>query len=223
MAENNSIDIAMNIITKQKYRDLRACIDPSDVDFKRFKQLLHTIVLATDVMDKGLKAARDARWDAVFDDSSSNPNKDRDRAIIVLEHLIQASDVCHTMQHWMIYRKWNECLFSEMYTAFKAGRSSANPAESWYAGELGFFDYYIIPLAKKLQECQVFGVSGDEYLNYAIANRAEWQANGQAVVAEMVKKYCESDGCAPVEKKREENVGEINELTKRIRDRMGKV
>jgi hypothetical protein len=29
------------------------------------------------------------------------------------------------------------------------------------------FDNYVIPLARKLKECNVFGVSSDEYLNYA--------------------------------------------------------
>jgi hypothetical protein len=35
----------------------------------------------------------------------------------------------------------------------------ADPSTFWYQGELGFFDNYIIPLAKKLKECNVFGVS----------------------------------------------------------------
>lgn len=46
-----------------------------------------------------------------------------------------------------------------------------DPASGWYKGELWFFDNYVIPLAKKLFECQVFGVSSDEYLQYAIGNR----------------------------------------------------
>lgn len=62
-------------------------------------------------------------------------------------------------------------------------------SEFWYKGEIGFFDFYIIPLAKKLKECGVFGVSSDEYLNYAIQNREEWVSKGEAVVAEMVAKY----------------------------------
>lgn len=33
----------------------------------------------------------------------------------------------------------------------------------------GFFDFYIIPLAKKLKDCGVFEVSSDEYLNSANA------------------------------------------------------
>ena len=84
------------------------------------------------------------------------------RATIVIEHIIQASDVSHTMQHWHIYRKWNERLFTEMYAAFRQGRLGKSPEEFWYKGELGFFDNYIIPLAQKLKECNVFGVSSDE-------------------------------------------------------------
>lgn len=57
-----------------------------------------------------------------------------------------------------------------------------------YQGELGFFDCYIIPLAKKLKDCGVFGVASDEYLNYAIQNRREWEVRGKEVVDEMVDK-----------------------------------
>lgn len=55
--------------------------------------------------------------------------------------------------------------------AFDAGRADRNPIEYWFKGEIGFFDFYIIPLAKKLKECGVFGVSSDEYLLYAETNR----------------------------------------------------
>ena len=44
-----------------------------------------------------------------------------------------------------------------------------------------------IPLTQKLKDCGVFGVSSDEYLNYAQKNRAEWELKGQTVVAEMVE------------------------------------
>ena len=92
------------------------------------------------------------------------------------------------MQHWQIYRKWNERLFEEMYKAYREDRAGADPSEFWYQGEIGFFDFYIIPLAKKLAECGVFGVSSDEYLNYAQKNRKEWEAKGQDVVEQMLAK-----------------------------------
>ena len=75
-----------------------------------------------------------------------------------------------------------------MYAAFKSGRSTTDPSVSWDKGEIGFFDFYIIPLAKKLKDCQVFGVSSDEYLNYALANRRKWEIEGRSIVAEMVER-----------------------------------
>ena len=72
-----------------------------------------------------------------------------------------------------------------MYAAFRAGRMGKDPFSFWYRGELGFFDNYVIPLARKLKQCGVFGVSSDEYLNYALRNRAEWEARGKELVAQM--------------------------------------
>ena len=99
---------------------------------------------------------------------------------------MQASDVAHTMQHWHVYQKWNSRLFKEMYRAYEKGRSAADPSINWYQGELAFFDYYIIPLAQKLKSCGVFGVSSDEYLDYARQNRAEWEKKGEDIVKRLV-------------------------------------
>lgn len=140
-------------------------------------------------MDKELKEQRNARWERAFSESSALDliATHHRKATIVIEHLIQASDVAHTMQHWNIFRKWNERLFLEMYKAYKEGRSDKDPCEFWYKGELGFFDFYIIPLAKKLKDCGVFGVSSDEYLNYAKKNRREWELKGQQILAEYME------------------------------------
>ena len=42
------------------------------------------------------------------------------------------------------------------------------------------------PLTKKLKECGVFGVSSDEYLNYAKSNRKEWELKGKGIVSELM-------------------------------------
>jgi hypothetical protein len=39
-----------------------------------------------------------------------------------------------------------------------------------------------------LSDCGVFGVSSDEYLNYALRNRKEWEQRGHAIVAEMIER-----------------------------------
>lgn len=53
-------------------------------------------------------------------------------------------------------------------------------------------DNYVIPLARKLDECRVFGVASDECLNYALENRKEWAVKGKQVVKEMVAKCKQS-------------------------------
>lgn len=191
VAEQNSIDIAWDLLMQDQYEDLRRVIYSTEDEFHRFRQLLVNVVMATDIMDKELGAARKARWNVAFAESSKEQTDEtmvNRKATIVLEHIIQASDVAHTMQHWQVYRKWNARFFEESYVAFVSGRAEKNPAESWYEGEIGFFDFYIIPLAKKLKDCGVFGVSSDEYLNYAQQNRREWESNGREVVAEMVER-----------------------------------
>jgi class 3 adenylate cyclase len=192
VAEQNSVDLAWELLLDESFDDLRAAIFATDGEKARFRQLVVNSVMATDIMDPDFKAIRNARWEKAF---TKCPNLEEDakqatnrKATIVIEHMIQASDVAHTMQHWHIYRKWNERLFMEMYQAFKSGRAEKSPETFWYKGELGFFDFYIIPLAMKLKDCGVFGVSSDEYLNYATRNRKEWEDRGQEVVREMMEK-----------------------------------
>jgi hypothetical protein len=86
---------------------------------KRFRQLVVNSVMATDIMDKDLKVLRNNHAGKRPFLIQPVPRRVRevdavDRTTIVIEHLIQASDVSHTMQHWHIYRKWNARLF-EMY------------------------------------------------------------------------------------------------------------
>mmetsp|Transcript_12927 Transcript_12927/g.30656 ORF Transcript_12927/g.30656 Transcript_12927/m.30656 type:complete len:1240 (-) Transcript_12927:54-3773(-) len=200
VAEQNSVDLAWSLMMEPEFDALRSCIYRDKEELDRFRQLVVNSVMATDIADRELGAARKARWVKAFallDDESaetsglheSHIDSVNRKATIVIEHLIQASDVSHTMQHWHVYSKWNEKLFHEMYGAFKNGRAAKDPAEFWYTGELGFFDFYIIPLAKKLKECGVFGVASDEYLNYAEANREEWERKGLDMVAKYLEDY----------------------------------
>jgi hypothetical protein len=191
VAEQNSVDLAWNLLMDDDYKDFRRIMYTTVSDFHRFRLLVVNGVMATDIMDRELKMLRNSRWDKAFAEISLE-ECGRDhinrKATIVIEHLIQASDVAHTMQHWHVYTKWNERLFCEMYKAYKEGRAEIDPSDNWYKGEMGFFDFYIIPLAKKLKMCGVFGVSSDEYLDYATNNRREWEARGQELVASYLRK-----------------------------------
>jgi len=187
IAEQNSVEIAWKLLMDDRFSNFRGAIYSTASELKRFRGLVVNSLMATDIADKELKALRNARWETAFaehpPEQSQYDNRDR-KATIVIEHIIQASDVSHLMQHWHIYRKWNERLFNELYLAHKAGRGG-DPSEFWAKGEIGFFDFYIIPLAKKLKECGVFGVSSFEYLNYAIQNRNEWEAKGEQITEQL--------------------------------------
>jgi 3'5'-cyclic nucleotide phosphodiesterase len=174
---------------EDQFKELRATIYHTDVELIRFRQLVVNSIMATDKADRKLKQLRHSRWERAFSPNTVDLDH-RDtinrKATIVIEHLIQASDEAHTMQHWHIYRKWNERFFFECYQAYLDGRAEKNPADRWLEREIEFFDYYIIPLAKKLKDCGVFGVSSDKYLNYATRNHQEWEVRGREIAARYV-------------------------------------
>jgi 3'5'-cyclic nucleotide phosphodiesterase len=185
VAEQNSIDVAWKLLMQPEYEDLQICIFATPSDYARFRQIVVNIVMATDLFDQDLKSMREGCWNKTFSSRSENVNCDsRHRSTIILQLIIQASDVSHTMQHFTVYKKWNMCLLNEMYDAYASGRTTKDPLEGWYEGELWFFDNYIIPLAQKLRECSVFGVACDEFLDYAKDNRLEWQVKGRDIVRE---------------------------------------
>lgn len=192
VAEQNSIDLAWSLLMHDSFQNLQKAIFATETEVKRFRQLMVNLVMATDIFDKDQKATRNIRWDKVFHSDLRESVDDSEfrnlKAMIVIEHIMQAADVSHTMQHWQVYTKWNERLFHEMYRAYESGRSTKDPSEGWYKGELWFFDNYVIPLAKKLDECGVFGVTSDECLNYALSNRKEWELKGEQIVEDMVSR-----------------------------------
>lgn len=114
VAEQNSLDIGWNLLMKEQYADLCALLFTTDAELRRFRKLVVNSVMATDISDKELKEQRNARWERAFSEatvqssmtSENEKNADDRKATIVIEHLIQASDVSHTMQHWAVYRKW---------------------------------------------------------------------------------------------------------------------
>jgi 3'5'-cyclic nucleotide phosphodiesterase len=193
VAEQNSVTLAWDLLMQSKFSDLQSVIAPSQNELARLRQIVVNSVIATDLFDTELRSFRENRWMKAFGDTTSEADTIKSvdcqsnlRAAIVIEHIIQASDVSHTMQHWHVYQKWNQRLFYEMYHAYNMGRAEKNPANGWYEGELWFFDNYIIPLAKKLKTCGVFGVSCDEFLDYAMDNRVEWKAKGRDIIAQYI-------------------------------------
>jgi len=194
IAEQNSLDLAWDLLMSREYSHLQQTIFATHEEFHRFRQLVVNVVLATDIFDPDMIRVRNSRWEKAFGESQeesplSGEETKSLKATIVIEYIMQASDVSHTMQHWHLYQKWNERLFEEMYSAYQVRRSDVDPSIGWYKGELWFFDNYIIPLARKLKDCGVFGAASDECLKYALENRKEWETKGEEIVEGLVSKH----------------------------------
>jgi hypothetical protein len=96
-------DLAWRLLMDSQFDQLRDAICYTEDDLSRFRKLVINCVMATDIVDKELKKLRNQRWDRAFhpnlvESLKENKRKARNRkATIVIEHLIQASDVAHTM------------------------------------------------------------------------------------------------------------------------------
>ena len=187
VAEQHSLALAWKTLMKPRYEKLRSCIYEDNVERKRFRSILVNAVMATDISNREVLQMRTEKWTRVFPlshDETLRESKGRmhERATALLETIIQVANVSHTMQDWIIYRRWNEKLFAEMRLAHESGRGF-DPTEHWYRGELAFYDNYVVPLAKRLEES---GVYPNQYLKFALKNRSEWESTG-AVVMETMK------------------------------------
>ena len=195
-AEQNSIHSAWNLLMQPAYGDLRECLFGSQEDVELFRSLLVKSVMATDIFEKEGAAARKNRWDTL-QSAMAQPSESAEveedlsslKATVVVEQLIEVSDVSHCVQHLSVYTKWNKSLFKEMFLGYKAGRASNDPSKNWYDGELKFFDAHVIPLAQRLCDCQVFRASAEICLTNAINNRRKWEQKGKSIVQEGLQLY----------------------------------
>jgi hypothetical protein len=187
--EQNALELAWNVLLSDDFSELRACIYTDMAELKLFRQVMVNCVIATDVFDPALRALRRDRYKRAFSGSMDSVNGINRKATVAVEHLVQAADIGATLQSWALYTKWNEKLYEEAWDAYSSGRTSLNPSVTWYQDEIDFFDKYSIPIAKKLNDCGVFGVAGDEYLNFAEENRRRWVARGREIVAVYVETY----------------------------------
>lgn len=218
VAEQNSIELAWNLLMEPCYKELRESIFLHRSELTDFRSLLVTAVMATDIADKELAALRKGRAAGALkaeedDDCAAHADMDlvRRKATFVVETLIQVADVSHTMSSFPIFKKWNHRLYKEMYKAFKNGRAESDPTDTWYKGEFGFFDFYIIPLAKKLNECGIHGIASEEYLKNAVENRRLWEEKGEKLLAKYIAER-NAEEAATEELKREEKKSTIISL-----------
>lgn len=110
----------------------------------------------------------------------------------IAEQIIQAADVSHTMQHFSTFSKWNTHLYHEVLAAYNCGRTNnvaspeiRHPKENWYESQIGFFDFYVIPLAERLDACGVFS-DEQKFAQLASRNKEQWIEIGRDCSSTMV-------------------------------------
>lgn len=101
VAEQNSVDLGWSTLMNPDFEALRTCIFTNDVEFTHVRQLLVNAVIATDIFDEDQAHRRIERFQQLFEGYPQGMCSDeysKRKASIMIEHLMQASDVAHTMQ-----------------------------------------------------------------------------------------------------------------------------
>jgi hypothetical protein len=152
-----------------------------------------------------MKKRLDSRWKRAFPDAQASLRQSlrqshrqaarlttntatlKLQATLIMETMVQASDIAHTMQHWQVYRKWNVRLFEEVYQSFVDKRRDTDPSEDWYESEIDFFNGFVLPIVRRLKESGAFvAASTDSNMDYAEQNLTQWVDKGKGIVAEML-------------------------------------
>ena len=104
VAEQNSLDLAWDLLMDDMYAELRAAIYRTEGEKKLFRQVLVNCVMSTDLFDKSSKDRFDSRWKVGFPNEKSKEQETSQnlQATLIMETIVQAADVAHTMQHWYV-------------------------------------------------------------------------------------------------------------------------
>ena len=114
------------------------------------------------------------------------------RSSSVLELMMNAADVAHTMQSFENFVKWNKRLYEELHEAYESGRCADgeedDPSKDWFGNQLGFYEIYILPLARRLRKCGAFAPdAGEAFVQNAKNICRRWEHEGAAITDRMIE------------------------------------
>jgi hypothetical protein len=72
IAEQNSVDVAWNLLMEPFFPELRRAIYSNAAELNRFRQLIVNSLMATGIFDKELADLRKKRWEATFHQQQDN-------------------------------------------------------------------------------------------------------------------------------------------------------
>jgi hypothetical protein len=113
------------------------------------------------------------------------------KATVVMETIMTAADVAHNLQDWDHMVKWSDRLYMELRRAHVAGRGG-DPMGTWFENQIGFLEFYLLPVARRLEDTGVFGeATGRMFAGLVMANRDRWLTDGFAVSTNVINQGSE--------------------------------
>lgn len=108
------------------------------------------------------------------------------RESVIMETLLKSADVAHNLQGFDQMAKWSDCLYLELRKAF-VEKKGEDPMNGWFNNQIGFLDFYLLPLARKLDDTGAFGdARGSVFASSVEKNRKRWTKEGMGVTMKIV-------------------------------------
>lgn len=105
---------------------------------------------------------------------------------VIMETIIKSADVAHNLQGFDQMAKWSDCLYLELRKALVAKKGD-DPMNGWFNNQIGFLDFYLLPLARKLDDTGAFGDSrGAVFASIVEKNRKRWTKEGMGVTMKII-------------------------------------
>lgn len=180
----------------------RATGDTTGTSVSRYRQrlgILRTVDLSGETLETysthyrrgsmafSLDSASAHGLPAQVDLEADQPNELK--ANVVLEVTLTAADVAHNLQGWDQMVTWSTRLYLELRKAYKTDRGM-DPSPRWFENQIGFLESYLLPLARRLEDTNVFKLP---FAPIVEANRDKWLTHGfdvaKATISEGQSKY----------------------------------
>ena len=201
--EKNSIDIALNLLSRRKHRNMRNMIYYI-IDKKSFEKVVHWTILGTDIMCPINNKKIVERYNAIYNSGESTQNRQYNTQNpmdvlfdpiqrVAMEHAIQLTDVAHLTQSWETFVKWNYRLYKEFMHLHEKNLLQDDPSVSWAVNQIDFLKHYASSLVHRLNH-----LFGDVIIDMNLAenikaNLQQWEIEGDRVTSLYVAGYQSND------------------------------
>ena len=151
--ENYHVSLAFHIMQSEKDFDVFSGLPPAD--YKRFRERVVAVVLATDMTRHGSDIAKMKELVASSDFDLTNNAKGKDLA---MELIVHASDISNPIRPFKDCREWAERITKEFQNQGDQERARGLPisfgcdkyASNIADGQIGFLNFVIEPLFKTI-------------------------------------------------------------------------